>query len=180
MIHLPVQSGSDRVLKRMNRHYDRERYFETVRKLREACPDIALSTDIIVGFPGETEEDLDETIDLVRKVRYDSAFTFIYSVRKDTPAEKYEDQIPEDIKHERFNRLLKAVHEIQEEKSALYQDKVMKVLVEGPSKTNEDILTGRTESNMTVDFPGGKELIGQIVDVKIVRAQTFSLYGELA
>jgi tRNA-2-methylthio-N6-dimethylallyladenosine synthase len=180
MIHLPVQSGSDTVLKRMNRHYDREWYLSKIDKLRKSCPDIALSTDIIVGFPGETEEDLEDTIDLVKKVRYDSAFTFIYSVRKDTPAEKYEDQIPEDVKHERFNRLLKAVHDIQEEKSAQYQDKVLKVLVEGPSKTNEDVLTGRTESNMTVDFPGGKELIGQIVDVRIVKAQTFSLYGELA
>ena len=179
MIHLPVQSGSDRVLKRMNRHYDREWYFDKIDRLRNACPDIAISTDIIVGFPGETEEDLDATIDLVKRVRYDSAFTFIYSVRKDTPAEKYEDQIDEDVKHERFNRLLKAVHEIQEEKSAQYQDKVLKVLVEGPSKTNEDVLTGRTESNMTVDFPGCPELIGKIVDVKIVKAQTFSLYGEL-
>ena len=179
MIHLPVQSGSDRVLKRMNRHYDREWYLGKIEKLRKACPDIALSTDIIVGFPGETEEDLEDTIDLVKKVRYDSAFTFIYSVRKDTPAEKYEDQIPEDIKHERFNRLLKAVHDIQEEKSAQYQDRVVKVLVEGPSKTNEEVLTGRTESNMTVDFPGSRELIGQIADVRIVKAQTFSLYGEL-
>ena len=179
MIHLPVQSGSDVVLKKMNRHYDRAWYFDKIAKLRAACPDIAISTDIIVGFPGETEEDFEWTLDLVEKVRYDSAFTFIYSVRKDTPAEKYEDQIPEDIKHERFNRLLKLIHEIQEEKSKQYQDKVLKVLVEGPSKTNDKVLTGRTESNMTVDFTGNAELIGKIVDVKIVKAQTFSLYGEI-
>ncbi len=178
-IHLPVQSGSDRVLKEMNRHYDRAWYFDKIDRLRAACPDIAISTDIIVGFPGETEEDFQGTLDLVRKVRYDSAFTFIYSVRKDTPAEKMEDQIPEEVKHERFNRLIDAIHEIQKEKSKKYQDAVLSVLVEGPSKTNKDVLTGRTESNMTVDFPGPAELIGKIVTVKIVKAQTFSLYGEL-
>lgn len=178
-IHLPVQSGSDALLKRMNRHYDRAWYFDKVDKLRTVCPDIAISTDIIVGFPGETEEDFKGTLDFVEKVRYDSAFTFIYSIRKGTPAEKYEDQVPEDVKHERFNRLVDAIHKIQEEKSKQYQDKVLKVLVEGPSKTNKNVLTGRTESNMTVDFCGDESLIGNIVDVKIVKAQTFSLYGEL-
>lgn len=178
-IHLPVQSGSDVVLKKMNRHYDREWYFDKIAKLRKACPDIAISTDIIVGFPGETEEDFEQTLDLVEKVRYDSAFTFIYSIRKGTPAEKYEDQIPEETKHERFNRLIDLIHNIQEEKSKQYQDKVLKVLVEGPSKTNDKIMTGRTESNMTVDFAADESLIGKIVDVKIIKAQTFSLYGEL-
>lgn len=178
-IHLPVQSGSDEILKKMNRHYDRAWYFDKIDKLRASCPDIAISTDIIVGFPGETEEDFEGTLDLVRRVRYDSAFTFIYSIRKGTPAEKMEDQVPEDVKHERFNRLVDTIHEIQEEKSKQYQDKVLKVLVEGPSKTNKDVLTGRTESNMTVDFVGPENLIGTIADIKIIKAQTFSLYGEL-
>ena len=177
-LHLPVQSGSSRLLEKMNRRYTKEKYLALVEKLRAACPDIALSTDIIVGFPGETEEDFQETLDLVEKVRYDSAFTFIYSIRKGTPAEKFENQVPEDVKHERFNRLVEAIHRIQEEKSKADQDKVLKVLVEGPSKTNPNILTGRTESNKTVDLTGPIELIGQIVDVKITKAQTFSLYGE--
>lgn len=178
-IHLPVQSGSDEILHRMNRHYDRNWYFDKVAKLRNACPDIAISTDIIVGFPGETEEDFQQTLDLVERVRYDSAFTFIYSVRKGTPAEKFEDQIPEEVKHERFDRLIALVHRIQEEKSVKYQDSIQRVLVEGPSKTNENILSGRTESGMTVDFPGDSSLIGKMTDIKIVKAQTFSLYGEL-
>ena len=178
-IHLPVQAGSDRVLKRMNRHYDSAHYLDIIEKLRKACPEIAISTDIIVGFPGETEDDFMSTLELVRKVRYDSAFTFIYSVRHGTPAEKYEDQVPEEIKHERFNRLVEEIHRIQEEKSADYQDAVLPVLVEGPSKTDPAVLTGRTESNKTVDFPGDTSLIGKIVPVKIVKAQTFSLYGKL-
>ena len=178
--HLPVQSGSDAILKKMNRHYDRERYFERVEKLREACPDIALSTDIIVGFPGETEDDFMQTMDLVKRVRYDSAFTFLYSVRRGTPAAGMEDQVPEAVKHERFNRLVELVHEIQEEKAVEYQDKVLPVLIEGFSKTDKNMLTGRTESGKTVDLPGSADLIGQIVPVKITKAQTFSCYGEVA
>ena len=189
-IHLPVQAGSDRILKAMNRHYDSAHYLLLIDKLRAACPEIAISTDIIVGFPGETEEDFLATVDLVKKVRYDSAFTFIYSVRRGTPAEKMTDQVPEEIKHQRFDRLLKAIHSIQEEKSAEYQDAVLPVLVEGFSKTDPSVLTGRTESNKTVDFtvrPDAAaakdiscpaDLIGQIIPVKIVKAQTFSLYGE--
>ena len=178
-IHLPVQAGSDRVLKRMNRHYDSAHYLELIKKLRTACPEISISTDIIVGFPGETEEDFMSTIDLVKEVGYDSAFTFIYSVRHGTPAEKYEDQVPEEIKHDRFNRLLDVIHQIQEEKAKQYQDAVLPVLVEGISKTNAEMLTGRTESNKVVDFPGDPALIGQIIPVKITKAQTFSLYGEV-
>ncbi len=189
-IHLPVQAGSDKVLKEMNRHYDSAHYLELIEKLRAACPDIAISTDIIVGFPGETEEDFMSTIELVRKVRYDSAFTFIYSVRKGTPAERMTDQVPEDIKHQRFDRLLDLIHEIQEEKAAADQDAVLPVLVEGSSKTDPNVLSGRTESNKTVDLTvrpqtldaNGlrcpEDLIGKIVPVKIVKAQTFSLYGE--
>jgi tRNA-2-methylthio-N6-dimethylallyladenosine synthase len=167
------------VLKKMNRHYDRAHYLERVEKLREACPDIALTTDIIVGFPGETEEDFEDTIDLVKRVRYDSAFTFIYSVREGTPAAKWEDQVPEEIKHERFNRLIDVIHDIQAEKMSELQDQILPVLIEGPSKTDDKMLTGRTESLKTVDLPGDPALIGRIVPVKIVKAQTFSLYGEL-
>ncbi len=177
-IHLPVQSGSSDVLKRMNRRYTKEQYIELVEKLRAACPEIAISTDIIVGFPGESDIDFEETLDLVKRVRYDSAFTFIYSIRKGTPAENYENQVPEELKHERFNRLIEIVHDIQQEKASVYQDSIVKVLVEGESKSNPDVLTGRTESNRTVDFKGPAELIGNMADVKIVKAQTFSLYGE--
>ena len=177
-IHLPVQAGSDKVLKEMNRHYDSAHYLELIEKLRAACPEISISTDIIVGFPGETDEDFMSTIELVNKVRYDSAFTFIYSVRKGTPAEKYTNQVPEETKHARFNRLVDAIHKIQEEKAADYQDAVLDVLVEGYSKTDKTMLTGRTESNKTVDFSGDPSLIGKIVSVRITKAQTFSLYGE--
>ncbi len=177
-IHLPVQSGSDRILKKMNRVYDRERYLERVAKLREVCPEIAITTDIIVGFPGETEEDFEDTIDLVKRVRYDSAFTFLYSIRKGTPAAEYPDQVPEAVKHERFDRLIEVIHGIQEEKSVWYQDRVLPVLVEGPSRTNKRMLTGRTESGRVVDFPGDPSLIGRIIDVRITKAQTFSNYGE--
>ena len=178
-IHLPVQSGSNKVLKEMHRIYNREQYFALVDKLRAACPEIAISTDIIVGFPGETDQDFEDTLDLVKRVRYDSAFTFLYSVREGTPAAIREDQVPEDVKHERFNRLVDAIHEIQEEKSVWYQDKILPVLVEGPSRTNSRVLTGRTENGRVVDFHGDKSLIGQIVNVRITKAQTFSNYGEV-
>lgn len=177
--HLPVQSGSNAVLKAMNRHYDREQYLGRVAKLKEVCPDIAITTDIIVGFPGETEEDFKDTLDLVKQVRYDSAFTFLYSIREGTPAASWTNQIPEEIKHERFNRLIEVIHEIQEEEMKQFQDKIIPVLIEGTSKTDKSMLTGRTESLKTVDLPGDTSLVGKIVPVKIVKAQTFSLYGEL-
>ncbi len=179
VIHLPVQSGSNEILRRMNRRYTREHYFELIDRLRAYCPDIAITTDIIVGFPGESEQDFEDTLDLCRRVRYDSAFTFIYSVRRGTPAAEYPDQVDEAVKHERLIRLAEVIHEIQEEKSRAFQDTVQKVLIEGTSKTNEQMLTGRTESGKTVDLPGPRSLIGQLADVKIVKAQTFSLYGEL-
>ncbi len=178
-IHLPVQSGSSRVLKEMNRVYTREQYLDIVRRLRQACPDIAISTDIIVGFPGETEEDFEQTLSLVEEVRYDSAFTFIYSVRQGTPAAAREDQVPEEIKHARFGRLIEAIHRIQEEKAEKYRDAVLPVLIEGPSKTDPDMLTGHTESGRVVDLPGDPSLIGRMVKVRITKPQTFSLYGAL-
>ena len=178
-IHLPVQSGSSRVLKEMNRRYSKETYLELVDKLRNAVPSITMSTDIIVGFPGETEEDFLETLDLVRKVRYDSAFTFLYSVRKGTPAEKYEDQIAEDVKHERFNRLVELVNSISMEKNAEYVGTVQKVLVEGPSKTGSRTFAGRTDGFKLVNFRGDANMIGKIVDIRITGSNTFSLEGEV-
>lgn len=178
-IHLPVQAGSSRVLKRMNRKYDRERYLDLVRKLRTAVPEITISTDIIVGFPGETEEDFQETLSLVKEVQYDSAFTFLYSIRKGTPAAEYEDQIPEDVKHERFNRLVDMINEGSAAKNAAYKGRVEKVLVEGMSKKNGETLTGRTEGFKLVDFAGDKSLIGQIIDMEITEGKTFSLTGKI-
>lgn len=178
-IHLPVQAGSDRVLRRMNRKYTREKYLEVVERLRKAVPDIAISTDIIVGFPGETEEDFEETLSLVRSVKYDSAFTFLYSVRQGTPAAEYEDQIPEEVKHQRFDRLVDAVNADSAEKNAAYKGRIERVLVEGVSKKNENTLTGRTEGFKLVDFEGGRELIGQIVNVEITEGKTFSLTGKI-
>ena len=177
-IHLPVQSGSSRILKEMNRRYDKEKYLQLVEKLRETVTGITMSTDIIVGFPGETEEDFEETLDLVRKVRYDSAFTFLYSVRKGTPAETYENQIPEDVKHQRFNRLVDLVNQISAEKNAAYVGTMQKVLVEGPSKTNSRTFTGRTDGFKLVNFRGDASMNGKIIDVKITRSSTFSLEGE--
>lgn len=178
-IHLPVQAGSDRVLRRMNRKYTREKYLEVVERLRKAVPDIAISTDIIVGFPGETEEDFEETLSLVRSVKYDSAFTFLYSVRQGTPAAEYEDQIPEEVKYQRFDRLVDAVNADSAEKNAAYKGRIERVLVEGVSKKNENTLTGRTEGFKLVDFEGGRELIGQMVNVEITEGKTFSLTGKI-
>ncbi len=178
-LHLPIQSGSNRVLKRMNRKYTREDYLKLIEKLRKTVPDITLSTDIIVGFPGETNEDFEETLSIVKEVEYDSAFTFIYSIRKGTPAEKFEDQIEESEKHRRFDLLVNAVNEISEKKNKAYQDRVEKVLVDGISKNDKSTLTGRTDGFKLVNFAGKKELIGSIVDVKITDAKTFSLFGEV-
>ena len=178
-IHLPVQSGSSRILKAMNRRYDKEKYLELVKKLKAAVPGITMSTDIIVGFPGETEEDFEETLDLVRQVRYDSAFTFLYSIRKGTPAEKYENQVPEEIKHERFNRLVDLVNSISAEKNAAYAGRTEKVLVEGPSKTSSKTYAGRTDGFKLVNFPGNESMVGCMVDVRITEGKTFSLEGEV-
>ena len=178
-IHLPVQCGSSRVLKEMNRRYTKEQYLELVAKLRAAVPHITMSTDIIVGFPGETEEDFEETLDLVRKVRYDSAFTFLYSIRKGTPAEKYENQVPEEVKHERFNRLVDLVNTISAEKNAQYKGTVQKVLVEGASARNSKALAGRTDGFKLVNFMGCKEMIGKTIDIEITEGKTFSLEGKV-
>ena len=177
--HLPVQSGSSEVLKRMNRKYDRDRYLDLVRKLREVDPDMAISTDIIVGFPGETEEQFEDTLKLCREVGYDSAFTFLYSIRKGTPAAVMDDQIPEEIKHERFNRLCDEINSTSAVKNAAYVGRVLDVLCDGPSKRNSRSLSGRTDTFKLVNFKGDPDLQGKIVKVRITSSNTFSLEGEL-
>ena len=177
--HLPVQAGSDDVLKRMNRRYDRARYLELVRKLREVDPDMAISTDIIVGFPGETEEDFQDTLDLCDEVGYDSAFTFLYSKRKGTPAAIAEDQIPDEIKHERFNRLCDSINSVSQAKNASYVGRTVTVLCDGPSRRNSHKLSGRTDTFKLVNFTGDPELQGKLVKVRITSSNTFSLEGEL-
>lgn len=178
-IHLPVQSGSDTVLRRMNRHYDRARYLDIVSKLRAACPDIAISTDIIVGFPGETEDDFSDTLSLVKTVGFDSAFTFIYSPREGTPAATYEDKIPDALKHARFDRLKEAVDESSLEKNKMLEGEIVKVLVEGKSKKDDTAYTGRTGGFKLVNFTSDEDLTGQIRDVFITESKTFSLDGQL-
>ena len=178
-IHLPVQSGSDEVLRRMNRHYNRERYMEFVKKLRATCPDLSISTDIIVGFPGETEEDFLDTLSLVREVEYDSAFTFIYSPRVGTPAAKYDDQIPENIKHERFDRLVEEVNRCSAKKNSEYLGKIVTVMVDGPSKNDAGAWSGRTDTFKLVNFTSEEPLTeGQMVSVRITETKTFSLDGK--
>lgn len=178
-VHLPVQSGSNEVLRRMNRRYTREHYLSLVGRLKKEIPDVAITTDIIVGFPGETEEDFQETIDVVKKVQYDSAFTFLYSVREGTKAAEMEDQVPEGIKHDRFNRLLDVLYPIILQRNSMCINKVYPVLVESVSKTSENYLTGRTTHFRLVHFKGGRELIGKIVNVKITAVKTFHMEGEL-
>lgn len=178
-IHLPVQSGADRILKEMNRHYTKEQYLELAQKIRQEIPDVTFSTDIIVGFPGETEEDFNETLELAKEIQYDAAFTFIYSRRNHTPADKMENQIPDDVKHERFNRLVEIVNSGIARGNKAAEGKTYDVLVEGFSKNDETKLTGRTRNGKLVNFEGGEELIGKLVDVKIVKANSFSLVGEV-
>lgn len=179
-IHLPVQSGSTQILKKMNRKYSKEDYLSLVERIKSQIDGAVLTTDIIVGFPGETDEDFNETLDLVSKVEYDSAFTFIYSVRKGTPAERYETQIPEDVKHERFNRLVELLNSISERKNREYKEKTVEVLVEGYSKNDDTRLTGRTRTGKLVNFSGGDiNFKGKLVKVKITEPQTWTLQGEL-
>ncbi len=177
--HLPLQSGSNRVLSAMNRRYTAESYIENVRYMREKMPDIALSTDIIVGFPTETDEEFEETLNVLREVRYDSIFSFIYSIRKGTKAAEMEGQISDEVKKERFARLLDTQNQISYEKNQSYVGKVIDVLVEGRSKTDDSKLTGRGERGRLVHFIGDDSLIGCHVNVKIVKAETYALYGEL-
>lgn len=178
-MHLPLQSGSSRLLKIMNRHYDKEHYVELVDKLRKAIPDIGLTTDIIVGFPGETEEDFLETLDVVKKARYDSAFTFIYSKRSGTPAAEMPNQVPDDVVKDRFDRLLNVINEISHEKTLLLEGTVQPVLVEEENTKIPGYVSGRLSNNSVVHFKGSTELIGKIVDVNLREAKGFYYMGEL-
>ncbi|MCE3019773.1 tRNA (N6-isopentenyl adenosine(37)-C2)-methylthiotransferase MiaB [Parvimonas micra] len=178
-IHLPFQSGSNRILKDMHRVYTREHYLDLIRKLKKKVPNITLSTDIIVGFPGETEEDFNDTLSLVENVEYDQGFTFLYSIRKGTKAAEMNEQIPHDIKQERFQRLIDTMYDIFYKKNKECVGKTYEVLVEGISKNNSEILTGRTRGYKLVHFKGGKRNIGQLVNVKITGHNSFALEGEL-
>jgi len=176
-LHLPLQSGSSRILKIMNRHYDKERYLTLVKKIKTAMPDISLTTDIIVGFPGETEEDFLETMDVVKKVRFDSAFTFLYSKRTGTPAAVMENQIPEDVMKDRFDRLLEEVQIIGREMSSRDTGSVQEVLVEEVNEHDPSLVTGRMSNNLLVHFPGDASLIGNIVSVHLDECRGFYYMG---
>ena len=179
-LHLPLQSGSSEILKVMNRRYDKEKYLELVQKIKMAIPDIGLTTDIIVGFPGETEEDFQETLDVVRKVRYDSAFTFIYSKRTGTPAAAMENQVPEDVVKDRFDRLLKEVQTISQEMTARFEGTVQDVLVEEVNDHHSELVTGRMSNNHLVHFPGDASMIGKILKVHLDECKGFYYIGSLA
>ena len=178
-LHLPLQSGSSEILKVMNRRYDKEKYLALVEKIKKAIPDIGLTTDIIVGFPGETEEDFLETMDVVKKVRYDSAFTFIYSKRTGTPAAAMENQVPEDVVKDRFDRLLKEVQTISQEMTARFEGMVEEVLVEDINDHNPELVTGRMSNNHLVHFPGDASMIGKIVKVHLDECKGFYYLGSV-
>ena len=179
-LHLPLQSGSSRILKEMNRRYDKEQYLALVKNIRQAVPNIALTTDIIVGFPGETEEDFDETMDVVKQVGYDSAFTFIYSKRTGTPAAELKQQVPEEVVKDRFDRLLKEVQQGAAKRAQALTGRVEEVLVEEVNQQEEALVTGRLSNNFIVHFPGTNELIGKIVAVRLKECKGFYFYGEMA
>ncbi|MFY0545033.1 tRNA (N6-isopentenyl adenosine(37)-C2)-methylthiotransferase MiaB [Brevibacillus sp. H7] len=178
-IHLPVQSGSTEVLKKMARKYTREHYLELVRKIKAAIPHAALTTDIIVGFPGETEEQFQETLSLVEEVGYDFAYTFMYSPREGTPAAEMADSVPEEVKKDRLHRLMEVQNRISKEKNLALQNQIVEVLIEGESKTNPDVLAGRTRTGKLVHLSGDKSLIGTLVNVRITEAKTWTLWGEI-
>mgnify|MGYP002510601664 CR=1 FL=1 len=178
-LHLPVQAGSNRILEAMNRRYTKEQYLALVDKIRTAMPDIAITTDLIVGFPGETPADVEETIDVVRKVRYDNAFTFIYSKRTGTPAAQMENQVPEEVIKESFDKLLKTVQDTAKSQAALLQGQVMEALVEEVNEQDAALMTGRLSNNMLVHFPAEQSLIGQIVPVSLDTCHGFYYTGHV-
>jgi tRNA-2-methylthio-N6-dimethylallyladenosine synthase len=177
-IHLPVQAGSSKVLHDMNRHYDREKYLDIVRRLRAAMPDVGITSDIMVGFPTETEDDFEDTLSLVEEVRYSNAFTFVYSPRKGTPAAELE-QIPDSIKSERFSRLLALQNEISLAKNKPMENKTVRGLCDGRSKNNKEVFSGRTEGNKIVFFEADESCTGKFLDIFIERADTFALWGKI-
>ncbi len=177
-LHLPLQSGSSKILKKMNRSYDKEKYLTLVEKIKTAIPDISLTTDIIVGFPGETEEDFLETIDVVKKCCFDSAFTFIYSERSGTPAAKFEGKVPDDVIKDRFERLLEVCKKTSDEAASRLTGKTVEVLVEGEDEVSGNMLTGRLSNNLLVHFPGDTVLIGKLINVKLTECKGFYFIGE--
>ena len=178
-IHLPVQYGSNKILQKMNRVYTVEKYLELVKKIRAAIPNISLTTDLIVGFPGETDETFNETLEFLQEVQFDMAFTFIYSKRTGTPAATFENQVDEKLKHSRLEKLMELQNKISLEKNLPYNGKIVEVLVEGASKTDKNIFTGRTRQNKLVLFEHGAEKVGDIVNVKINQVQTWLFKGQL-
>ena len=178
-VHLPLQSGNTKVLKEMNRKYTKEQYLNLVKKMKSKIPNLTLSTDIIVGFPGETDEEFEDTLDVVKKVKFEQVYMFIYSRRVGTPGDKMENQVPDEIKHKRFNRLKELVESQIEENNQKYLGTIQKVLVEGESKNKKELLTGRTDSNKVVIFEGDKNLIGQMIDLKIVSEHMWYLKGNI-
>lgn len=179
-LHLPLQSGSTSILNKMNRKYSKDDYLGIVKKIREEMPDISLTTDIIVGFPGETEQDFEETMDVVEQVRYDSAFTFIYSKRTGTPAATMENHVPEDVIKKRFERLLKTVQEIAAEKAEAYTGTVQKILIEEQNHQDETLVTGRLGNNSLVHIKGDVSMIGKILEVRLTECRGFYYLGDLA
>lgn len=179
LVHLPLQSGNSKVLKEMNRKYTKEQYLALVEKMQKRIPNLTLSTDIIVGFPGETKEEFEDTLDVVRKVKFEQVYMFIYSRRVGTPGDKMENQIPEEQKHRRFDQLKALVESQIQENNQKYVGTIQKVLVEGESKNNKALLTGRTDSNKVVIFEGSKELIGTMQDLRIVSEHMWYLKGEI-
>lgn len=179
IIHLPLQSGSSNILKKMNRKYTKEQYLKLAEKMKKEIPDIVFSTDIIVGFPEETEEDFEDTLDVVRKMNYEQIYMFIYSRRVGTVADKMENQIPEEVKHQRFERLKNLYDSKVSENNQKYIGKTEKILVDGTSKNNDNMLTGRNDTNKVIVFEGSKELIGKIVMVKITEEHKWYLKGEI-
>ena len=178
-LHLPLQSGSSRILKVMNRHYTKEQFLALAKKIKTSIPDISLTTDIIVGFPGETNEDFEETLDVVRKVRFDSAFTFIYSKRTGTPAASMEGQVPEEVVKARFDRLLKEVQEISAEVCGRDVHTVQQVLVEEVNDHSPELVTGRMSNNTVVHFPGDASMIGTLKDVYLEESRGFYYMGRI-
>ncbi len=178
LIHLPLQSGNTKVLKEMNRRYTKEQYLNLVEKMKNKIPNLTLSTDIIVGFPGETDEEFEDTLDVVNKVKFEQVYMFIYSRRVGTPGDKMKEQIPEEIKHKRFDKLKALVESQIEENNQKYVGTIQKVLVEGKSKNNENMLTGRTDSNKVVIFEGDTSLINKIIDLKIISEHMWYLKGK--
>ena len=179
LIHLPLQSGNTNVLKSMNRKYTKEQYLELVEKMKSKIQNLTLSTDIIVGFPGETDEEFEDTLDVVEKVKFEQVYMFIYSRRVGTPGDKMENQIPEEIKHKRFDRLKALVESQIADNNQKYVGTIQKVLVEGESKNNKDLLTGRTDSNKVVIFEGNKELIGKMIELEIISEHMWYLKGNI-